>query len=216
LTVQNKKRKIMKKIIIGMLTVASFIFTANAQEMRKMKHHQRGHQKVMILKELNLTATQKEQMKANRDNVKMQLTELNKNENITVKEYKARKADILKSQKAQMDNVLTTEQKNKLKQQKNNRKGKQEMYSAKRMDKMKTNLGLSDEQVNKLKVNREATMAKAKAIKENSQLSQSERKEQLVALRQDQKNSLKQVLTPEQINKMEEKKKARMDKAGRK
>jgi len=206
----------MKKIIIGMLTVASFIFTANAQEMRKMKHHQRGHQKVMILKELNLTATQKEQMKANRDNVKMQLTELNKNENITVKEYKARKADILKSQKAQMDNVLTTEQKNKLKQQKNNRKGKQEMYSAKRMDKMKTNLGLSDEQVNKLKVNREATMAKAKAIKENSQLSQSERKEQLVALRQDQKNSLKQVLTPEQINKMEEKKKARMDKAGRK
>ncbi len=206
----------MKKIIIGMLTVASFIFTANAQEMRKMKHHQRGHQKGMILKELNLTATQKEQMKANRDNVKMQLTELNKNENITVKEYKARKADILKSQKAQMDNVLTTEQKNKLKQQKNNRKGKQEMYSAKRMDKMKTNLGLSDEQVNKLKVNREATMAKAKAIKENSQLSQSERKEQLVALRQDQKNSLKQVLTPEQINKMEEKKKARMDKAGRK
>ena len=81
---------------------------------------------------------------------------------------------------------------------------------------MKTNLGLSDEQVNKLKVNRETAMAKAKAIKENSQLSQSERKEQLMALRQDQKNSLKQVLTPEEINKMEEKKKARMDKAGRK
>lgn len=206
----------MKKIIIGMLTVASFMFTANAQEMRKMKHHQPGHQKGMMMKELNLTAAQKEQMKANRENVKMQMAELNKNENITVKEYKARKADILKSQKAQMDKVLTAEQKNQLAQQKNIRKGKQEMYSAKRMDKMKTNLGLSDEQVNKLKVNREAAMAKAKAIKENNQLSQSERKEQLMALRQDQKNSLKQVLTPEQINKMEEKKKARMDKAGRK
>lgn len=206
----------MKKIILGMLTVASFIVTANAQEMRKMKHHQQGHQKSMMMKDLNLSTAQKEQMKANRENVKMQMAELNKNENITIKEYKTRKAVILKSQKAQMDKVLTPEQKNKLAQQKNNRKGKQEMYSAKRLDKMKTNLGLSEDQVGKLKANKEVSMAKAKAIKENSQLSQTERKEQLMALRQDQKNSLKQVLTQEQINKMEEQKKARMEKAGRK
>ncbi|MEP7144546.1 MAG: hypothetical protein ABI707_16790 [Ferruginibacter sp.] len=206
----------MKKLVIGMLAAASFIFSANAQETGKMEHHKHHHGNAMMMKGLNLSAAQKEQMKANWQSTKKQMAELNKNEDITVREYKARKATILKSQKEQMKKLLTTEQKNQLAQNKSERKAKHELAVSKRLDKMKARLNLSDEQVTKMKVNREANMAKAKAIKENSQLSQTEKKEQLMAVREAQKNNFKEILTPEQISKMEEMKKDRMDKKSRK
>ncbi len=207
----------MKKIVIGMLALAVFIFSANAQEKCKMKDHHPRHGNSMMMKGVNLSTAQKDQIKNNRESVKRQMTELNKNENITVKEYNKRKAAILKSQKEQMDNVLTPEQKkqvagNRLEQQK-----MQELKNARKMDKsdnyrMKSNLNLSDDQVNKIKANREATHAKVNAIKDNSQLSQSEKKEQLMTLKETQRNSFKEVLTPEQISKMEESKNERMNK----
>lgn len=206
----------MKKILIGMLAVASFIFSANAQQTRKMKHQKPNHEKGMTMKALNLSAAQKEQMKANRVNTKMQLADLNKNEDITVREYKARKKAIKVSQKEQMNNLLTTEQKNQITQNKINRKAKQDLKADKKLDKMKASLNLSDDQVKKMKANREAGLTKGKAIKDNDQLSQSEKKEQLISLKQAQKNNFAQLLTPEQIQKMEEKKKARMDKTGKK
>lgn len=206
----------MKKLIIGMLAVASFIFSATAQEARKMKQHNPRHEKAMMMKDLNFSAAQKEQMKANREGFKKQMMELNKNENITVKEYKARKAAIRKAQKDQFEKVLTKDQKNQIAQNKTDRKAKHDLKAAKRIDKMKASLNLSDDQVAKLKANREASQAKAKAIKDNGQLSQTEKKEQMMALKQSQKNSFKEVLTTEQISKMEQKRKDRMDKPARK
>ena len=206
----------MKKIVIGFIAVASIIFSANAQETGKMKHHHSRHGKEMMLKQINLSAAQKEQLKASRENIKAQMAELNKNENITVKEYKARKAAILKSQKATMEQVLTPEQKSLLAKTKLEHKAKRQLHAAERLDKMKTSLGLSEDQVTKIKSSREASHAKAMAIKENIQLSQTEKKEQLMALKEEQKNSFKQLLTPEQNAKLEERKKARMEKTTKK
>ena len=206
----------MKKIVIGFIAVASIIFSANAQETRKMKHHHSRHGKEMMLKQINLSAAQKEQLKASRENIKAQMAELNKNENITVKEYKARKEAILKSQKTAMEQVLTPEQKSLLAKNKLEFKAKRQLHAAERLDKMKTSLGLSEDQVAKIKSSREASHAKALAIKENSQLSQTEKKEQLMALKEEQKNSFKQLLTPEQNAKLEERKKARMEKTTKK
>lgn len=203
----------MKRIVISMLAVATFIFSAGAQQKREMKHHKPRHDKGMMMKELNLSATQKEQMKASRENTKNQLAELRNNENMTVKDYNAKKEAILKVQKEQMSKVLTPEQKNQLAQNKKDRKAKHDLMPDKKLDKMKANLNLSDEQVSKLKATREAGKSKANAIKENSQLSDTEKKAQLMVLRKTQKENFKQILTPEQLNKMEEKKKAR---AGRK
>ena len=197
----------MKKLIVGTLALASFILSAHAQEPGKMNHKNHHHDKAMMLKELNLSEAQKEQIKADRQNIKNQLIELNKNEDITVREYKTRKAAILKTQKEQMEKVLTAAQKNQLAQNKAKRKATHELAAAKRIDKMKSRLDLSDEQVTKIKATREATMAKATAIKENNQLTPEEKKQQLMSLRQEQKNDITQVLTPEQITKMEEMKK---------
>ena len=198
----------MKKIVVVMLAVATIIFSATAQQKREMKHHKQGHQKGMMLKGLNLSAAQKEQMKASRLSTKNQLAELKKNDNITVKDYNAKKAAIMKTQKEQMEKLLTPEQKNQLAQNKLERKGKHDLISDKKLDKMKTNLNLSDEQVSKLKASQEANKLKATAIKEDSQLSDTEKKAQLMVLKQGQKENFKRVLTPEQLTKMEEKKKA--------
>jgi Spy/CpxP family protein refolding chaperone len=206
----------MKKIVMLVMAAVTFILAANAQETRKIKHHKHPHAKAMMMKGMNFTTAQKEQIKVNRDNTKKQLMELNKNDGITVKEYRIRKAAIQQSQKEQMGKLLTTEQKSQLAHNKKDLLAKHELKANKKLDKMKADLNLSDEQLNTMKANREASHAKATTIKENSQLSHAEKKGQLMVLRESQKNNLQQVLTPEQLSKMEEMKKNRMDKTRRK
>jgi Spy/CpxP family protein refolding chaperone len=205
----------MKKIIVVMISLVGFIFSINAQDFSKKKIHHQPNRSAMMLNELNLTTAQKEQMKANQESYKKQMIELNKNVNITVKESRDRKEALHKEQKEKMMNLLTADQKNKLAQLKKDREAKHEMEAAKRLDKMKTNLNLSDDQVAKINAARQATQAQLKAIKENDQLSRTEKREQLIALKEQNKDSFKNILTPEQISKLEEMKKIRMDKKSR-
>jgi len=60
-----------------------------------------------------------------------------------------------------------------------------------------------------IKANREADLAKIKAIKDNSALSRSEKKEQLKSIKLGQENNLSQILSLEQKIKMEESRKER-------
>jgi Spy/CpxP family protein refolding chaperone len=202
----------MKKIVAVMLAFAGFIFSTNAQETSKMKrfHHQHNH--AMMMKELNLTADQQQQLKANRDSYQKQWLELNKNESITVKESRDKKEVLRKEQKEKMMAILTPEQKTKLEQLKKDREAKHEAMAAKRLEKMKTKLNLSDDQLAKIKAGRETVHTQAKAIRENDQLSRTEKKEKLMALKAETQTNLKNILTPEQINKIEELKKNRMEK----
>ena len=206
----------MKKLIMGMLAIATFVFAASAQENRKMKPQKHGHEKGMMMKSLNLTPAQKAQMKTNRENTKMQLADLKKDGKITLKDYTAKKEALLKTKREQMESVLTPEQKAQLAKNKADLKAHHKMDGSKKLDKMKTSLNLSDDQMAKLKANREAGFVKMNAIRENTQLSKADKKTQLMTLRQEQKESMKQILTPEQLNKMEEKKKAHMEKSGKK
>lgn len=202
----------MKKIAAGMLALASFIFSASAQETPNMKRFHHPHKHGMMMQELNLTADQQQQLKASRDNYQKQWLELNKNENITVKESRDKKDALRKEQKEKMMAILTSEQKNKLEQLKKDHEAKREALAAKRLDKMKTKLNLSDDQLAKIKSGNETVHAKAKAIREDDQLSRTEKKEKLMALKAETQTNLKSILTPEQISKLEELKKNRIEK----
>ena len=197
----------MKKIVVIMLAFAGFVFSANAQEVKKMKHHQHHRTAMQMMKDLNLTTAQKEQLKASRESYQQQLMELNKNESITVKEARDKKEALRKGQKEKMMSVLTPEQKTKLEQLKKDREAKHEAMAAKRLDKMKVKLNLSDDQVAKIKAGSESVHSQMKAIHENDQLGRTEKKEKLMVLREQNKNSFKNILTPEQLSKMEELKK---------
>jgi Spy/CpxP family protein refolding chaperone len=203
----------MKKLLIPLVAIFALAATANAQDKMGKKGHQRHHQKGMMAKELNLSDAQKAQAKTINADYRKKMQDLNKQDNITVKEMRNRKAAIQKDRKTKMDGLLTADQKNKIAQAKADRKVKSEERSVKRMDKMKSNLNLSDEQVSKLKAQRSATQAKVEKIKNNESLSREQKKEQMMALKAEAKEQHDKVLTPEQLKKKEEMRKSHADKS---
>lgn len=209
----------MKSIVVTLLALATLSFSANAQQKREFRHHdqERGgmhkrHHKIEMAKQLNFTEAQKQQAKANREEFKRKMQELNKNENITVKEMRDRKEALVKEQKAKMNALLTSEQKAKLEQLKADRKQKSDERFGKHMDKMRSKLGLTDDQVSQLKAQRESMQAKMKALKENESLTREQRRDQFLALKEEAKEAHKKILTAEQLKKMEEMKKKHFEK----
>jgi hypothetical protein len=66
---------------------------------------------------------------------------------------------------------------------------------------MKLTLGLSDDQLTKIKSNQAALHNKIKSIHENESLLPEQKKEQMKSLMEQQKDIVKSVLTPEQQSK---------------
>jgi len=200
----------MKKVLIPLIALLALTVSVNAQhKMGKGKHH---HQKGMMAKELNFTDAQKAQAKTINEDARKKMQELNKNESITVKEQRDRKAAIQKERKTKIDGLLTAEQKAKQTQLRAEHKAKKEAEYAKHLDKMKSNLNLTDDQVAKLKSQRTATRTKAEQIRNNESLSREQKKEQMMALKAEAKKQNDKILTPEQLKKKEEMKKAHDDK----
>lgn len=189
----------MKKSIVAVVALVMVAFSASAQHQRMQKHGQ--HKKAMA-HQLNLNDAQKAQAKTNHELFRKQMQELNKNENITVKEFRDRKAALHKDHKAAMQNLLTPEQKAQMAKMKADKKAKRAEMSAKRMDKMKQQLQLSDDQVGKMKATREGLKTKLQAIKNNEGLDRQQRKEQLMALKKEQKAQFDTILTAEQKEKL--------------
>ena len=204
----------MKKVLIPLIAFLALTINVSAQDKmgKKGRHHQK-HEKGMMAKQLNFSEAQKNQAKAINEDSRKKMQELNKNENITVKEQRDRKAAIAKERKTKMDGLLTADQKTKQTQLKAEHKAKKEAGYAKRLDKMKTNLNLTEDQVAKLKTQRAANHAKAEKIKNNESLSREQKKEQMMALKIEAKEQHNKILTPEQLKKKEEMKKNRGDKS---
>jgi len=197
-----------------MIAIFALTATANAQDkMGKKGHHHRKHDKGMMAKQLNFSEDQKKQAKTINEDFRKKMQDLNTQENITVKEQRDRKTAILKERKTKMDGLLTAEQKTKMAQLKAERKAKSEGHYAKRLDKMKTSLSLTDEQVTKLKAQHDATKAKFEKIKNNESLSREQKKEQMMAIKAEMKDQHSKILTPEQLKKKEEMKKSRGDRS---
>ncbi|MEP7254265.1 MAG: hypothetical protein ABI666_00745 [Ferruginibacter sp.] len=203
----------MKKLLIPLFAIFALAVTVNAQDKKGKKGHHHKPQHGMMAKQLNFSEDQKKQAKAFNEDYHNKLKELNKNENITVKEQRNRKAAIQKERKTKMDGLLTAEQKTKQTQLKAEQKVKREEGYTKHMDKMKTKLNLSDNQVAKLKTQHASMQAKAEKIKTNESLSREQKKEQMMALKSEAKEQRKKIFTPEQIKKMEEMKKSRGDRS---
>ena len=80
-----------------------------------------------------------------------------------------------------------------------------------RIEHMKTELGLTDEQIAKMKAGSETFKTRAKAIHDNKSLSDDLKKAQFEALHQERQHSFKSFLTAEQIAKMDQMKKSHGD-----
>lgn len=210
----------MKRILSTALAIVLFIGAAQAQETegRKGRDGKQGD----MYKELSLTEDQKAKIKTIREAQKTEMKSL-KADGKTEGNKEARKT-LHEKYKAQIGAVLTTEQKAKLDQRKNDLK---EKGKAGKMDgigksrdgdrkgKMKEfgkELNLSTDQQAKAKSINEDFKTKMETLRSNSALSQEEKREQFKKLAESHKTNLKAVLTQEQIAKMEEKRKNHKDK----
>ena len=203
----------MKKIMLSVCIAALVATTMQAQEIRDREpgkqHMMKRHHHGEAFKNLNLSEDQKAQFKALNEENRKQMAELKKNDHITVKEWNSRKEALRKDYREKMQSLLTTEQKTQLEKSKLERKTKMEERSKARMDRMKTDLGLSDEQSAKLKSQREAMHQKMKTIREDKSLNDEAKKEHVKELMKKQKANMRSILTEEQLKKLDEQKQKR-------
>jgi Spy/CpxP family protein refolding chaperone len=217
----------MKKYLMVLATLAIVTIGASAQikrnstdtttQQHKMGMHRKQeyamhkfHHHNMMMNQLNLTDAQKQQVKSINDDYRNQLKDLEKNDNITLKDYRFKKANLEQERKSKFQALLTTDQKNKIEQAKKQRSEKMKMMAQKRLEKMKTDLNLTDDQIAKITEQRKNSMEQMKAIMENSSLSEEQKKEQLMDLRKSSHESMNSILTADQLKKKEELRNSRM------
>jgi protein CpxP len=218
----------MKKTILTLMTFA-IVAGIKAQDIpeRRMdkpgmhhgmrEHGMKGrHEKMMAMKDLNLTEQQKQQLKNNREDFRTRMEALKKEDNITVKEYRTRMETLHKDQKNAFQSVLTPDQKATIEKKRTEAKGRHEEMGRKRADMMKTRLGLSDEQASQMKKNHEEVRARIKSIREDKSLSEEKKRESIKAEMKNQKDKMNSILTEEQKNKMKEMREKKGDFKGRK
>ncbi len=207
----------MKKYLLALSALTIVTVSVNAQTKRnatndttvshhgKMGQKNHRHQNGMMMKELNLSDAQKQQAKAFREDYKTQYKQLDENKgSMSQQDYQSKKEQIRKEQRSKFESILTADQKSKMADQRKNEMAKRKGMDKNRMEKMKTTLNLTDDQVSKLKSQHETFKAEAKAIKENTALTDEQKKEHLMDLRKRSKEDEKTILTAEQLQKKEE------------
>ncbi|RYY67343.1 MAG: hypothetical protein EOO13_14665 [Chitinophagaceae bacterium] len=202
----------MKKLIVFTLVLASVGFSASAQERREVKTPRtEGKMKMhdkKSMQELNLTEAQKTQLKAQREAAKAQLDAI-KNDASLSEQQKAEKAKAIhQDQKNKMQALLTPEQKAKMEEGRKAAQARGKEMGQKRKDAYK-DLNLTSDQSAKLKAQREASKTKVESIKANSSLTEEQKKAQIKEVMKASKADMKNILTADQMKKMQEMKKDR-------
>jgi Spy/CpxP family protein refolding chaperone len=198
----------MKKALIGMALAAFVVTGAFAQDQSTgLTDRSKGHHRMDKLQQLHLTDEQKTELKTINEDFKQQMTELKKNEDITVREWKSKMSTIRKDHHEKVQKVLTDDQKASLKKMMHERKADMKKHGARRLEHMKKELNLTDDQVAALKKNREDMGQKFKALREDKNLTEEQKKVELKEFKKQQHESLKSILTEEQLQKMEQQKK---------
>ncbi|MBO9200440.1 MULTISPECIES: Spy/CpxP family protein refolding chaperone [Niastella] len=199
----------MKRVFIGMALAALVATTACAQDQslsndRPKMHHHRDD----AMAQLNLTESQKNELKAINDDFKQQMGELKKSEDkITVTEWKNKMATIRKDHHEKMEKVLTDEQKASLKtmHKEHGKRFRQDNHN--RLERMKKELNLTDEQSAAVEKNLIESLKKTKAVNEDKSLTDDQKKAQFKTLHEQEQEGLKSILTPDQWKKYQEQKK---------
>jgi Spy/CpxP family protein refolding chaperone len=200
----------MKKIFIAAtaLLLSTAVLHAQTKEVTKATHHKGAHGKKQMAN-LNLNDEQKTKVKELNESYHKQFADLKKNTGMSVGDYRTKSLALRKEQHEKMQAILTPEQKTQVAAQRKQMGERMKAGQAKHFDKMKTQLGLSEEQSKKLKENQAGLQTKIKTIRENNTLTEAQKKEQVKAVFKQQKEQFRSVLTPEQLQKMKSGRKGR-------
>lgn len=107
----------MKRIFVTMLaltlTAGVFAQSDNAKHNKtnkEWKQHNKGDRKDMM-KDLNLSESQRTQMKSINDNFKNQMQSLKNDKSLSAEQLKQRRQDLVQEHRSKIENILTNDQK---------------------------------------------------------------------------------------------------------
>ncbi len=164
-----------------------------------LQNHPLLKRKMGMLAGLHVTPDQMKKGKEINQDFHKQLADLQKNDKISLGEYKTKLAALKKDRKEKIKSLLTDKQKNQIAQQMKNREINAKVRQAGMLERMKLTLNLSEEQIAKIKTNQAAIQSKRKAIRENDNLLPEQKREQIQSLNNERKKIAKSILTPEQL-----------------
>jgi Spy/CpxP family protein refolding chaperone len=217
----------MKRIITGALVLALSVGAAKAQtastgdkqDRAKKEHRMHGFD------QLNLSDDQKARMKSLHEDQRKEMETLKNNKSLSADAEKTQREELHKKYKDQMQSILTPSQKEQLEKMKGEHKmkgkgdkdkvakeGKASRKEGKGFGRGKDftkELGLTNEQQQKMQQLRSDFRPKAEAIRNNASLSEDQKKEQMKELMKQQQEQMKTVLTKEQMEKMQSLRKER-------
>lgn len=207
----------MKKLFAIAFSVLIISYSADAQVQRKADPTQRVQNDSLrkkgkeYLNDLNLSETQKVQLKGMRDEIKTQREAIQKDASLNAEQKKAKMNELKKSERQKLESILTPEQKAKIKTYDfkgmkgvkggKGPKGFKGKYSPKQevlISKYSKELDLTDAQKVKVDAMLKSHMAKAEAIKKDNSLNAQQKTDRLKALRQSEAKELNSYLTPAQ------------------
>lgn len=205
----------MKRIITSAFVIMLTIGAAQAQttSTNKGPGHKKEHK--MAFDDLNLSADQKSRLEAIRGDFKKSMTDLKNNTSLSTEEKQARRKTLQEQFRSQSQAVLTPAQREQMAKKKEEWKAarkdgakKGEGRSAKgkgfdRGKKMQEELGLTSEQQQKVSSIHSEFRPKFEALRNNNALTGEQKKEKMRQLMQQQQEQMKAVLTPEQVQKMQ-------------
>ncbi|HXB92688.1 MAG TPA: hypothetical protein VNU72_10375, partial [Puia sp.] len=152
---------------------------------------------------IHYTPQQRQQVMAINKDYRQKAADLFKQDNITLKQYKAGLVALQKDKKDKLSALLTQEQKDQQAAQRKRMSENRQVREVANMERLKLRLNLTDDQVAKLKSGQENLRSQAKAIHENDNLLPQEKMQQMKALMAKRNDTYKSVLTPDQYSQFE-------------
>jgi hypothetical protein len=153
---------------------------------------------------IRYTPEQRTQVMAINKDYHQKAEDLYKKDNITLKEYKTGLVALQQERKGKLEALLTQQQKDERTARMKRMSENVQVMQAAHLERLKLRLNLSDDQVAKIKAGAENSRSQLKALHENDNLLPQQKREQMKDLMAKQKETIKSVLTPEQLGKFEE------------
>jgi len=159
----------------------------------------RGHHGEAI----HYTPEQRKQLMAINKEYRQKSEDLFKQDNLTLRQYKAGLITLQKEKKEKTAALLTQQQKDQLASRKKRMDENHQVMEAAHLERLKLRLNLTDDQVAKIKAGQEDLHSQFKAIHENDNLLPQQKREQMKALLAKRNDTYKAVLTPDQYSQFE-------------
>ena len=152
---------------------------------------------------VHYTPEQRKQVMAINKDYQQKAADLYKQDNLTLKQYKAGLVALQKDKKSKMEALLTPQQKDQIAKRRKMMDENRQVAEAGHMERLKLRLNLTDDQVTKIKAGNASLRDQFKAIHEDDNLLPQQKMEQMKDLMAKRKDVFKSVLTPDQYSQFE-------------